>query len=181
MKSCRPSPRTAQQGVLWPDPSEASAANPTGLPVLLAGASPAAAIRKLRQKRPARAREHRHTIQDLLFEEGLFAARLSAHSDSLETLQRELVNHFRQNSLETRTRYAQSVLKWFFSDGLGGLARAVWTAYEDEKIESDILRYRYLFAEPIVGACLLRRPSTNSPRKFGATPGASSTISPSQA
>jgi hypothetical protein len=90
----------------------------------------------------------------LLFAEGLLAARLSTHSDSLEALQRELVNHFRQNSLETRTRYAQSVLKWFFADGLHGLARAVWAAYEDEKIESDILRYLYLSAEPIMGACV---------------------------
>jgi len=30
----------------------------------------------------------------------------------------------------------------------------VWIAYEDEQIESDILRYLYLAAEPIVGMCV---------------------------
>lgn len=56
--------------------------------------------------------------------------------------------------METRIRYAQSILQWFFPDGLNGLARRVWMAYGDEGIETDILRYLYLTAEPVMGTCV---------------------------
>jgi hypothetical protein len=63
--------------------------------------------------------------------EGLFAARLSVRLDSIEDLQSQLVHHLYQNSLETRARYARSVLKWFFPDGLRSLVCHVWAAYND--------------------------------------------------
>lgn len=96
----------------------------------------------------------RRTIQDLLFQEGLKAVRLSEELESLDELQTRLVADFGQNSTETRIRYAQSVLKWFFADGFNGLARRTWLAYRDERVESDILRYLYLAAEPVVGLCV---------------------------
>ena len=80
--------------------------------------------------------------------------KMSLELDSLEALHGRLVTHFRQNSLETRMRYAQSVLLWFFPDGLAGLAQGVWAAYKDESIETDIFRYLYLTSEPIMGACV---------------------------
>jgi len=90
----------------------------------------------------------------LLFTEGLLAVRLSVHLDSLEMLQSQLVQHLRQNSLETRARYVRSILKWFFPDGIGGLTHQVWAAYNDESVTADILRYLYLASEPIMGACV---------------------------
>jgi hypothetical protein len=96
----------------------------------------------------------RKAIQDLLFVEGLLAARLSRKADSLEALQGQLIRHLPQNSLETRTRYAQSLLKWFFPEGLSSLLPRVAAAYADEAITSDVLRCCYLMAEPIVGACV---------------------------
>jgi hypothetical protein len=97
---------------------------------------------------------NRKAIQDLLFTEGLLAARLSRGADSLETLQRQLISQLPQNSLETRTRYAQSLLKWFFPEGLSSLLPRVAAAYADAAITSDVLRCCYLMAEPIVGACV---------------------------
>jgi hypothetical protein len=82
----------------------------------------------------------RKSLQDLLFKEGLVAARLSVTATSLDELQQLLVAQFGQNSLETRTRYAQSVLRWFFPGDLNSIARRAWMAYEDEQIECDILR-----------------------------------------
>ncbi|MCX5676476.1 MAG: hypothetical protein NTX87_15860 [Planctomycetota bacterium] len=82
------------------------------------------------------------------------AVRLATEVESVEVLQETLAKQFTQNSQETRTRYAQSVLRWFFPDGVNGLATHVWTAYHDDTIESDILRYLYLAAEPIMGACV---------------------------
>ncbi len=96
----------------------------------------------------------RKVIQDVLFEEGLRAVRLSENVKSLQELQQRLIAEFRQNSSETRIRYSQSVLKWFFRDGISGLARSVWLAYHDERIASDILRYLYLSAEPVMGVCV---------------------------
>jgi hypothetical protein len=96
----------------------------------------------------------RKTIQDLLLREGLRAVKLSEGLESMDDLQQRLIDDFSQNSTETRTRYSQSVLKWFFADGANGLARSVWLAYHDERIESDILRYLYLAAEPVMGICV---------------------------
>jgi hypothetical protein len=98
--------------------------------------------------------DDRRSLQDLLLNEGLVAAKLSVGSPSPGQLQGDLVQRLGQNSMETRVRYAQSVLRWFFADGLNGLARRTWAAYRDEKIEADILRYLYLSAEPIMGACV---------------------------
>jgi hypothetical protein len=96
----------------------------------------------------------RRTIQDLLLSEGLLAARLAEEADSVDDLHRRLVSQLPQNSLETRTRYAQSVLKWFFPDGLTSLVPRVAAAYRDEAITADVLRCCYLMAEPLVGCCV---------------------------
>ncbi len=96
----------------------------------------------------------RRTLQDLLVREGLLAARLAEGATSLEQLQELLVGQLPQNSLETRTRYAQSVLKWFFPDGLSSLVPRVAACYRDETLTADVLRCCYLMAEPIVGACV---------------------------
>ncbi len=94
------------------------------------------------------------SIQDLLLNEGLLAAQLSAEIDSIDHLQEELIGRFSQNSQETRKRYAQSVLKWFFPDGINGIVRRSWLAYGDESIELDLLRYLYLNVEPMMGSCV---------------------------
>jgi len=143
---------TTEQGHLWlddlaPRGHDAAPNDPTPLPAVAASENP-------RTPEEPTTKLGRRTIQDVLLAEGLLAVRMSIDLDSLEALQDGLVAHFRQNSLETRTRYAQSVLRWFFADGLVGLARSVWAAYEDESIETDILRYLYLKSEPIMGACV---------------------------
>jgi hypothetical protein len=103
---------------------------------------------------PAKPVTERNTIQDLLLEEGRMAVKLSVGVETTDALQELLINHFKQNSRETRTRYAQSVLKWFFGDAFNGLARRVWLAYEDDAILTDVLRYLYLSQEPVMGRCI---------------------------
>ena len=93
-------------------------------------------------------------IQDAILPEGFQAVRLSAECRSLEELQQELLKKLRQNSLETRKRYSQSILKWFFADGIDGLLPRVWRAYADEAIVNDLLRYSYLVQERLMGACV---------------------------
>jgi hypothetical protein len=90
----------------------------------------------------------------VLLAEGLLAARLAVNLDSLDVLHDQLVHHLHQNSLETRSRYARSIVKWFFPNGVESLVCHVWVAYNDESVTADILRYFYLVAEPIMGACV---------------------------
>jgi hypothetical protein len=93
-------------------------------------------------------------LQDVLLDEGLLAVRLSADAKTPDRLRALLLDRLPQNSAGTRERYALSVLRWFFPDGPGGIARQAWEAYEDEAIERDILRVLYLRAEPLVGGCI---------------------------
>src|SRR5437773_723508 len=65
-------------------------------------------------------------LQDVLLVEGSLAVKLSVDCQSLEQLQEALLKKLGQNSLETRRRYAQSILRWFFSDGIDGLLRRAW-------------------------------------------------------
>ena len=111
-------------------------------------------LTKPQSLQPAEIKNGQRTLQDLLFTEGLLAARLAVNLDSLEVLHSQLIHHLHQNSLETRSRYARSILKWFFPNGVGSLVRNVWAAYNDESITADILRYFYLVSEPIMGACI---------------------------
>lgn len=104
--------------------------------------------------KPIRIAHERMTIQDVLLDEGLIALKLSVGVESLAELQQRIVAELKQNSTETRTRYARSVLKWFFPDGIHSLARRVWLAYQDVRIEMDVLRYLYLAAEPVMGLCV---------------------------
>ena len=142
----------AEQGNLWLEPHvHHSHARPP------ASSTPQLAITTLRKPQSQRSTETKNgqrTLQDLLFTEGLLAVRLAVNLDSLEVLHSQLVSHLHQNSLETRSRYARSILKWFFPNGVGSLVRNVWAAYNDESVTADILRYLYLASEPIMGACV---------------------------
>ena len=94
------------------------------------------------------------TISDLHFPEAILAVKESTACQDLKELQACLVSRLGQNSQETRLRYARFVIRWFFADGLDGIARKTWVAYQDEKILTDILRYLYLANEPVMGACM---------------------------
>jgi hypothetical protein len=96
----------------------------------------------------------RKTIQDLLLSEGLLAARLAWEVKSLPELQAKLIGQLSQNSIETRRRYAQSVIRWFFTDSVHGLVARTWSSYQDDAITNDLLRYLYLSREPVMGLCV---------------------------
>jgi hypothetical protein len=94
------------------------------------------------------------TISDLHFPEAVLAVKEATACRDLKDLQACLVSRLGQNSQETRLRYARFVIRWFFADGLDGIARKTWVAYQDEKILTDILRYLYLANESVMGACI---------------------------
>jgi hypothetical protein len=94
------------------------------------------------------------SIQDALIVEGLLAIKVSVGCESLEQLSASLLKDLHQNSQETRRRYIQSITRWFFPDGIAGLLPRVWSAYHDEAVMADFLRWSYLAHEPIMGACV---------------------------
>ena len=91
-------------------------------------------------------------IQDVLIAEGLLAVKLSVDCQSVDQLHEALVKNLGQNSMETRRRYAQSIARWFFPDGIDGLLRRVWVTYQDDAILTDLLRWSFLAQEEIMGA-----------------------------
>ena len=95
-----------------------------------------------------------HTLQDYLPQESLLAVKVAQHATSLEMLREQLTTSLPQNSGETRHRYVESLMRWFFRDGLDGLATQVWRRYQNTELQSAIHRYLYLTAEPIMGTCV---------------------------
>jgi hypothetical protein len=102
--------------------------------------------------RPRVVREDVRAIQDLLWKEAVLAVREVERFDNDEEFQEHLRQHLPQNSLETRTRYAQTLMRWFFPDGVKGLAALVWINYRDQGLLEETLRFLYLSAEPMLAA-----------------------------
>lgn len=146
--------RTPTQANLWPtqSPSNSDISAEVSKDRLAAKAPDA----ESQSSKSSGARREIRVLQDLLFPEGLLAAKLSADATTLDDLQKKIEGSLRQNSSETRRRYAQSVVRWFFPDGLDGLARKVWVAYRDERVESDILRHAYLVFRANHGSVCIR-------------------------
>lgn len=96
-------------------------------------------------------REQVRGIQDLLWHEGLVALQAIRLFDDEEELRKHLHQHLPQNSDSTRSRYAQSLFRWFFPDGVRGLAARTWLKYAEPALAEEVLRYLYLRAEPMVG------------------------------
>lgn len=80
--------------------------------------------------------------------------KIAHEAKSLDDFSNILNNRLGQNSIETRRRYARSIIKWFFPDGMAGLIPKVWRTYEDEAIVLDLLRWSYLDQVPIMGKCV---------------------------
>jgi hypothetical protein len=107
-------------------------------------------------KRPALASrpEDIRAIQDLIWKEALVAVQSAEPFTDEAEFQQYLQTHLPQNSPETRTRYAQTLVRWFFPDGMQGLAAEVWRRYHKVELAEEILRYLYLRAEPMAGAAV---------------------------
>jgi len=91
----------------------------------------------------------------VLVEEGTWAVMRADQHDSLDSLIEDLAANLKQQSKETRSRYASSIAKWFFPDrDISSPAVVVWSGYSDKVLLNEFLRVLYLKAEPIVGKCV---------------------------
>ncbi len=94
------------------------------------------------------------TISDLYVPGAMIAIKEANKCESLEALKDRLIQVLGQNSAETRLRNARFIIRWFFPDGIDGIARKTWSAYADDRILLDVLRYLYLSQEPVMGRCV---------------------------
>jgi hypothetical protein len=94
------------------------------------------------------------TISDLYVPDAMIAIKEATNCESLEALKERLIQVLGQNSAETRLRNARFIIRWFFPDGIDGIARKTWSAYGDDRILLDVLRYLYLLQEPVMGKCV---------------------------
>lgn len=94
------------------------------------------------------------TLQDVLLKESLAALNQAEATTQLGDLRTALASGLPQNSETTRLRYADSLIKWFFRDGLNGFALSTWRAYRNFAVQSAVHRYLYLASEPIVAAAV---------------------------
>lgn len=94
-------------------------------------------------------------FQELLLDEGVWAAKEAARFSKADSFREHLVVNLPQNSAVTRRRYAGSLLQWFFPAGRpDSFAARVWLAYADEPLLREILRYLYLRAEALIRQCV---------------------------
>jgi len=90
-----------------------------------------------------------------MFKEALAALPAIAPITDLSHLRRKLAETLPQNAEATRIRYAESMIRWFFRDGLQGLALKTWRAYGDYGLQHAVHRYLYLSIEPIVAQSVI--------------------------
>jgi hypothetical protein len=108
----------------------------------------------VKANKPRVPKEDVRAIQDLPWKEAILAAESVARFDDLAAFQEHLRESLPQNSQETRVRYAQTLIRWFFPDGLRGLVGSVCRSYRDQQLTEEMLRVQYLRAEPMVAAAI---------------------------
>lgn len=94
------------------------------------------------------------TISDLYLSDAVLAVKEAPKFDSLDGLKDRMLQVLSQNSEETRIRNARFIIRWFFPDGIDGIARKTWAVYGDDRILTDVLRYLYLSQERVMGTCV---------------------------
>lgn len=90
-----------------------------------------------------------------MFKEAFAALPVIASLSDLSLLRLRLAETLPQNAEATRIRYAESMIRWFFRDGLNGLALSSWRTYADYGLQHSLHRYLYLSIEPIVAQCVV--------------------------
>ena len=91
------------------------------------------------------------TLQMFPWATCLDAVKRSAAYGEFCAFRSELDNSLPQNSLETRRRTANLIVKWYFpSHSLSEMPTLVWRAYQREDILTDIMRMMTLESEPVI-------------------------------
>ncbi len=98
------------------------------------------------------------TIQGIAWEPGLQAIKDSIAFSSFEGFRSHLQQNSRQNSEETRKKYANLIISRLFPEhSLNGINPRTWRTYRDEEILKDLARVTTLEAEPVISKFVLEQ------------------------
>ena len=91
------------------------------------------------------------TLQEFPLDAGIKAVKDSLRFAEFAAFQAYLNDSLPQNSPETRSRFSQLIIRWFFRDHqIDGLLPQVWRAYQDEQILLELMRVTTLEYEPVI-------------------------------
>jgi len=91
------------------------------------------------------------TLQEFPLASGIQAIQDSLLFTDFSTFYRNLHERLPQNSPETRSRYAQRIVRWFFPERkLDSLLPRVWQAYGDHDLLLQLIRAAVLETEPVI-------------------------------
>jgi len=98
------------------------------------------------------------TIQGIAWKPGLQAIKDSVTFSSFETFRGHLQHDARQNSEETRKKYASLIILRLFPErSIDGINPRAWRMYRDEKILEDLARVTTLESEPVISKFVLEQ------------------------
>jgi hypothetical protein len=90
-------------------------------------------------------------FQQNLWQESIFAIKLSSKFKNFEGFYTKLVNELPQTSEESRKRIARTILFRFFPDKtLDQPTCMAWKTYKDESLLQALMRYQFLASEPVI-------------------------------
>jgi hypothetical protein len=104
------------------------------------------------------------SIQGIAWKPGLQAIKDSAMFSTFDDFKAHLQNSTRQNSAETRKKYASLIISRLFPEkSLDGINPITWRFYRDEIILEDLARATTLESEPVISKFLLEQVMILSP------------------
>jgi len=90
-------------------------------------------------------------FQDHIWQESIFAIKLSCRISDFDLFYRQLIEKLPQNSAETRRRNANIIVQRFFPEKtLNQPTRQAWQIYKDENLLQHLMRYQFLMSEPVI-------------------------------
>ena len=96
------------------------------------------------------------TIQGFPWKDSIDAVKASEDFQNFDDFYKYLIESLPQNSLLTRQKYAELIVRRFFPEKtLSELTPRVWQVYHDEKILTDLMRLSALEAEPAIAEFVL--------------------------
>ena len=90
-------------------------------------------------------------IHDHIWQDSIFAIKLSCKARDFEVFYSQLLEKLPQTSEETRRRNAGTIVRRFFPErALNQPTRLTWRNYKDENLLQDLMRYQFLVSEPVI-------------------------------
>jgi hypothetical protein len=105
-----------------------------------------------------------YMMRRLLWEDSMYAVKLSSEFSSFQAFRKELEKTLPQNSSYVRKRNTASIIRWFFpSRSIENPLTKVWTFYRNELLLKELMRYQYLTTEPVVAEFILKHVLARTP------------------